>query len=215
MKKMLFICGLLLAVVTASAQFNFGIKAGYNSSLSFDNLSDVQSGEYNLSDVKTELSSGFHAGAFVRLNINKVYLQPELLYNMQKKDYRFNIADAGNLSVDKFVRFSTVDIPVLLGVKLLDLKVANLRVFAGPKFRLNAGSEVSYENLDNATINTSELEGDFKDSTVGLEAGAGIDVLMLSLDFRFNMIKDIYQTNWQSKPDSDSKFVISLGWKLF
>lgn len=215
MKKMLFICGLLLAIGTVSAQFNFGIKAGYNSSLSFDNLSDVQSGEYNLGDVKSELSAGFHAGAFVRLNINKVYLQPELLYNMQKKDYRFNIADAGNLSVDKFVRFNTVDIPVLLGVKLLDLKVANLRVFAGPKFRLNAGSQVSYENLGDAAINTSELEGDFKDSTVGLEAGAGIDVLMLSLDFRFNMIKDIYQTNWQSKPDSDSKFVISLGWKLF
>ncbi len=217
MKKIFFLAVLLLSVSFVSAQLNFGIKAGYNSSLSFDNLSSVQSGEYNLENVKSELTNGFHVGAFTRLG-NKLYVQPELLYALQKKDYNltFQNAQENNVSLDKFVTFSTIDIPVLIGYKLLDLKVANLRVFAGPKFRLNAGSQISFENLTSgANVDTEELKGEFKNSQIGLEAGAGIDVLMFTLDCRFNMINDIYQANWQTKPDLNSNFVVSLGWKIF
>ncbi len=217
MKKILSIAVLLLIVSFVSAQLNFGIKAGYNSSLTFDNISSVQSGEYNLDDVKSELANGFHLGAFARLG-KKLYVQPEVLYSLQKKDYTLTLEDAlsQNVSVDKFVTFSTIDVPVLIGYKLLDMKVANLRVFAGPKFRLNAGSQISFANLTSgASVDTKELEGEFRDSQIGLEAGAGVDILMFTLDCRFNLINDIYQANWQTKPDLNSNFVISLGWKIF
>lgn len=217
MKKSFFIAVLLLVVSSAFAQFNFGIKAGYNSSLTFDNISDVRSGTYNLTNVKSELNNGFHVGVFSRIG-EKLYFQPEVLYSLQDKNYQITMQDVTNqdITVDKFVSFSTVDVPLLVGYKLLDLNVVNLRVFAGPKLRLNAGSEISFPNLtDGDGIDKEKLKGEFKDSQIGLEAGAGIDVLMFTLDCRFNLIKDVYQATWATKPDLNSNFVISLGWKIF
>lgn len=218
MKKLIFAAVLLLTVSFVNAQVNFGIKAGFNSSLNLDNVPSVKSGEYDLINVKSELNNGFHLGAFGRLFFDKVYIQPELLYSMQKKDYEFTIQDASSqdIDVEKYVTFSTVDIPLLIGYKLLDLKVANLRVFAGPKFRLNAGSQVSFKNLTNSDpIDVEALKGEFKDSQVGLEAGAGVDILMFSLDARMNLINSLHTASWETKPDLNSNFVISLGWKIF
>ncbi len=218
MKKTFFIAMLLLSVTFAEAQLNFGIKAGYNSSLSFDNISSVQGGDYNLSNVKSELANGFHAGAFARIFFDKLYVEPELLYSMQKKEYEMTVQDAENqdVSVNELVNFNTIDIPILIGYKVLDLRLVNLRVFAGPKLRLNAGSEISFDNLtDGDGIDKEKLTGEFKNSQIGLEAGAGIDVLMLTLDFRFNLINDIYQATWETSPTTNTNFVISLGWKIF
>ncbi|MBN2765718.1 MAG: PorT family protein [Paludibacteraceae bacterium] len=218
MKKIVLAAVLLLSVSFVRAQVNFGIKAGYNSSLNLDNVASVRSGEYDLTNVKSELNNGFHLGAFGRLFFDKVYIQPELLYSMQKKDYEFTIQDAMNPDVDveKYVTFSTIDIPLLLGYRLLDLKVVNLRVFAGPKFRLDAGSQVSFKNLtNNDPLDREALEGEFKNSQVGLEFGAGVDVLMFTLDARMNIINSLHTATWQDKPDLNSNFVISLGWKIF
>lgn len=218
MKKVIFAAVLLLTVSFVSAQVNFGIKAGFNSSLNLDNIPSVRSGEYDLTNVKSELNNGFHLGAFGRLFFDKVYIQPELLYSLQKKDYEFTIQDASSqdIDVEKYVTFSTVDIPLLIGYKLLDLKVANLRVFAGPKFRLNAGSQVSFKNLtNNDPVDVNALKGEFKDSQVGLEAGAGVDILMFSLDARMNLINSLHTASWETKPNLNSNFVISLAWKIF
>ena len=218
MKKLILFSIILFCFVSANAQLNFGLKGGYNSSLTFDKISSIQTGGYNLNDVRSELANGFQAGVFGRVFIDKFYIQPELLYSLQKKEYQITMPDITNkdITVDKFISFSTVDIPLLLGFKVLDLKVANLRVFAGPKLRLNAGSEISFPNLTDANgIDRKKLMGEFKDSQIGLELGAGIDVLMLALDVKFNLIDDIYKATWETRPDAGSNFIISLGWKLF
>ncbi len=223
MKRISLLAVLLLSVSIAFAQLNFGIKAGYNSSLGLDNISSVTTGDYNLNSVKAELSNGFHAGLFARINLKKVYIQPELLYAMGKKDYTLtynDLSNSSNLTYDKFVTISTVDVPVLLGYKLLDLKMLNLRVFAGPKLRFNAGSSLEFDNLVNngGSITKDDLVRDIKAAQLGLEAGAGIDFLMFTLDARYNVIADMYQTKLNDLSIDNipaNTFVISLGWKLF
>jgi len=219
---MIFIAVLLLSVSSMFAQLNFGIKAGYNSSLGLNNLSSVSSGDYNLNSVKSELSNGFHMGLFARLNFDKIYFQPEFLYAMGKKDYTVTFQDVQNNSVtyDKFVTISTLDVPLLLGYKLLDLKVANLRLFAGPKLRFNAGSSLDFGNLvkSGGSVTEDQLVKDVKAAQLGLEAGVGVDVLMFTLDARYNLIGDMYQTKLNSLTIDNipaNTFVISLGWKLF
>lgn len=220
MKKMFLLAVLLLSVTFVSAQLNFGIKAGYNSSLTLGNIGSIQSGDYDLTDVKSELSNGFHAGVFARIG-KKVYVQPELLYAMGKKEYTVRLQDAMNndITYDKFVSISTVDIPLLVGYKLLDKKMANVRLFAGPKLRLDAGSSLEFDNVvSGGTITKEDLVRDVKKSQIGLEAGVGIDVLMFTLDARYNLIGDMYQTkisdlNIDNVPVST--FVISVGWKFF
>lgn len=219
MKRIILICTVLLTTwFFASAQFNFGVKGGYNSSLNLDNVSAVPSGTYTLNNVSGELANGFHAGVFARFDVgNKIYLQPELLYALQNKRYNLTLQDATNPSftVDKFVTFSTIDVPVLVGYKIVDLKLFNLRAFLGPKFRLNAGSSLDFKNLSSgATLNENELKGEFRNAALGLEVGAGVDLFMFTIDARLNLIGDVYQAKWQTKPDLNSNFVISLGWKF-
>lgn len=222
MKKSVFIAVLLLMVSSAFAQLNFGIKAGYNSSLGLDNLNTITSGSYNLNSVKSELSNGFHVGLFARLNFKKVYFQPEFLYAMGKKDYTVTFQDLqnNNITYDKFVTISTLDVPLLLGYKLLDLKVANLRLFAGPKLRFNAGSSLDFGNLvkSGGSVTEDQLIKDVKAAQLGLEAGVGVDLFMFTLDARYNVIGDMYQTKLNSLTIDNipaNTFVISLGWKLF
>ena len=219
MKKLIIAAVLLLCVSFANAQLNFGIKAGYNSSLGINDLGSITNGSYNLNSARAEMSNGFQAGVFARLGFNKVYFQPELLYTMGKKDYKMSVTDAnGSGTFDKNVKVSTVDVPLLLGYKVLDLKLVNLRVFAGPKLRFNAGSTLDFNNVTGGNFNTADLQRDVKAAQLGLEAGFGVDVLMLSLDFRYQVINDMYQTKLKDVTIDKipaNTFVISLGWKIF
>jgi len=220
MRKLIFTAVLLLSVTLGYAQFNFGVKAGYTSSLSLSNLGSVTNGSYNLNSVQGEMWNNFHGGIFARVGFGKIYFQPELLYAIGKKNYQLTPKDAiTGVTVDKFVTISTVDVPLLLGYKLLDFKVVNLRAFAGPKLRLNAGSPLAFENLSAiGGASADKLEATVKAAQVGLEAGVGVDVLMFTLDARYNLIGDMYTTKINSLSLSNmpvSNFVISLGYKFF
>lgn len=223
MKKLIIAAVLLLSVSFTYAQLNFGIKAGYNSSLSFSNISSVTNGTYNFNSVQSEIWNNFQAGLFARVGFGKkIYFQPELLYSMQKKNYTVTLQDAVNkdVSYDKLLNISTIDIPLLLGYKLLDLKLINVRAFAGPKLRLNSGSSLEFSNLvkpagSASAITLDGLKQDLLTSKVGLEIGAGVDVLMLTLDVRYNLIGDMYNPKINDYNLPSSTFVISLGWKIF
>lgn len=217
MKKFIFTAVLLLSFSFSQAQFNLGIKAGYNSSLSFSNLTSIGT-TYNLDNVKAEMWNNFQAGAFARIGLGKViYIQPELLYSIEKKNYQVTIQDAvaGAVTLDKFASTSTVDVPILLGAKLLDFKIINLRAFAGPKLRFDAGSSLDFKQLTGGSFDTSKLLSDVKKAQLGLEIGAGLDVLMLTLDVRYNLIGNMYDPKLTDFNLPSNTFVISLGWKLF
>ena len=221
MKKLIIAAVLLLSVSFANAQVNFGVKAGQSSSLGLHDLGSITSGQYNLNSVNAELSNGLQVGVFARVFFDKLYFEPELLYSVGKKNYNLSVVDANNTVIgtfDKNVKVSTVDVPLLLGLKVLDLGVANLRVFAGPKLRFNAGSTLDYNNIKGGGFNTGDLQRDVKAAQIGGEAGFGIDVLMLALDFRYQVINDMYQTklkDFNIDKIPANTFVISLGWKIF
>jgi hypothetical protein len=224
MKKIIIAAALLLTFTTSFAQFHFGIKAGYNSSLTLNNIGDITNGTYNLTNVGNELWNDFHAGLFARIPIGKIiYVQPELLYSIQKKNFQLGIPDilsgGKNITVDRLASFSTIDVPLLLGAKILDFKIINLRAFAGPLLKFDAGSTLSFQNLTSGSaFDTSKLIQDVKKANLGLEAGVGIDVLMLALDFRYNLISDMYKNPISTSTLTNipaNTFVISLGWKFF
>jgi hypothetical protein len=222
MKRTFFTFILLLIVVAGRAQFDMGLKAGYNSSLGFNNLNMVGDKTYTLENVKAEMWNNFHAGLYARVFIKKFYLQPEFLYSIQKKDYDMtNVLVGGQaMNVETYMEISTVVIPVYLGYKLLDLKIASLRVFAGPKFIMNAGSSLEYKNLTSQQISAASLAQEFKNSQIDLDAGAGLDLLMFSVEARMNLVQDFgtqirNRTGLNEMPVPTSNFVLSLAWNIF
>ncbi|HRZ97661.1 MAG TPA: outer membrane beta-barrel protein [Paludibacter sp.] len=211
MKRTLFVAVILLSFTSVSAQFNFGIKAGYNSSLSANNFGTVFDGSYNLNSVQHEVWNNFHMGAFARFIKKKFYIEPSILYSLEKKQYEITLDDLVNneITPDKFAEIKTIDVPILFGIKLLDLRIANIRAFAGPKLRFDAGSTPRVSDV-------GEFISDVKKANLGFELGAGVDVLMFALDLQYNLIGDMYETKIENvKFDPSSTFVVSLAWKLF
>ncbi|MDX9748795.1 MAG: outer membrane beta-barrel protein [Paludibacter sp.] len=222
MNRTVSILILLFAVMVANAQFDLGIKAGYNSSLGFNNLNMIGDRSYTLENVKSEMKNNFHAGIFARAYINKFYIQPEILYSIQKKEYDMvDVMIGGEMTnVETYMDISTVVVPVFLGYKLLDLKIAALRIFGGPKFIMNAGSTLEFKNLTSQQISAANLLQDFKESQVDVELGAALDIVMFSVEAKMNVIKDAEalfrsQTGIRNMPVPTSNFIISLAWTIF
>jgi hypothetical protein len=206
MKKIVLLFFVLFfAAEVTFGQFSFGLKVGYNASKLHTNLDSI----------KSSFNSGFHFGAFFRIGIKKVYIQPEAYYTMQGGIFENSLLNAVDNWKQK-ITVGTLDIPVLVGFKVINLKVINWRVMAGPM--------VSF--VVNSKIKDVSLVGPIQNSDINklnwyVQAGTGLDVLFLTLDIRYQvglnqMIKSAQGTTGQpySLNATNNMWVVSLGFKL-
>ncbi len=191
-------------------QFNFGLKVGYNASKLHTSLDSI----------KSSFNSGFHFGAFFRFGIGKkVYIQPEAYYTLQGGIFQNNVSNTVDNWKQK-VTVGTLDIPVLVGFKIINLKVVNWRIMAGPM--------VSF--VVNSKIKDVSLVGPIENSDISklnwyVQAGTGFDVLFLTLDVRYQiglsqMIKSAQSVNSNGNTTTynlnatNNMWVVSLGFKI-
>jgi len=171
---------------------SFGIKVGATAAT----LSTTEiSANYD-----SENLLGYQVGAFMRLKSGKLYLQPEVVYNNRKSNF---IGTA--LGTDKF-ETGTIDIPLLVGFKLLDAKVFNLRAFVGPE----ASLQIS-DNTDPATSANYEISK----TNWYMQAGVGVDLLFLTFDIRYEKGLNNFITDVQADNNfKNNVWVFSLGLKF-
>ena len=207
MKKSIFILVFALIIsnlIYAQLPVSAGLKLGFNTSKMPTEIT-------NISDIKDQGRNGFLFGAFIRINLTKFYIQPEVYYT--KKGGNFQYSSSGNIFTQQS-SFTTVDIPLLVGVKLLDLKVANFRLMAGPvaSFITDRNVSIQTNGINITSVPSPTLK--FKNSIWGFQAGAGIDVLKFSLDVRYewgiNNISDFADMTARTKI-----LHVGLGMKLF
>lgn len=191
------LCMLAGTAAFAQSPIHFGPKLGVNySKIRFTEGARKPDSQYY---------TGFHGGVFARLDLGRLYLQPELVYN--EKGTRVTLptttGTTGESTSD--VKLKTLDVPVLLGVKLVDAKLANIRVMGGPVFSNTLGQR------SEALQRISNQEFSFNKQNVGYQVGFGIDVATITLDARYEgSLKEISST-FGSRP---SVFLISLGFKI-
>jgi hypothetical protein len=168
MKKSILI---LLAVILSSgafAQFSWGLKAGASSN-NFKLENPINVGAQQTIEAAKEASWGFHAGAFVRLSMLGIMIQPEVVFSMAENN--IPVVDAGVEEI-RSQKFNKLDVPVLLGVKL-----GPVRVMAGP-----AASVL----LSKTSDLWEDAENCYKSATFGYQAGIGVDLLKkITLDVRY------------------------------
>ncbi len=175
MRKSILTFTLMTLVLSTFAigPFTLGIKGGINSTkITTDNYSSSV-GELNYSNFKSDSKSGYNLGAFARFG-TKVYLQPELLYcvkNSQSTD--------GTGAANQSVKLKTIQVPILLGFKLIDLKLASIRAFTGPAMSYVLKSSNVEMNLPNFDPKN------YKNNIWDWQLGAGVDVGMITLDCRY------------------------------
>lgn len=187
MKTFAVLCFLLATslVVSAQSPLNFGIKAGFNSSRITTDESMFD--ESNI--------SSFVAGAFARVNVKSFYLQPEAYFSSRGG----KLEDTDKNSFD----LKTVDVPLLLGYKIVNKGLVNLRVNAGPVMSFVTSKDVKGPDFESRNL---------KDSIYGFQYGAGLDLLFFSLDVRMeNSFGDIYSGHSDEK---SKMFLVTLGFFL-
>ena len=162
MKKLVILVLFSLIGLTTMAQslpINIGIHGGWNDA-------KIKAKEY-----KVDSHGGYMIGAFERINLGSIYLEPAL--NFAHKESKIN-DEIG--SIGKF-KYSSIDIPVMVGYNILKLPIFKLRGFAGPV----------------ASFVTKDLKSDFNTDKMmwNGKIGAGVDVwkVTFDIDYEFGLKK--------------------------
>lgn len=184
---------LLSTAVMAQPVFNLGIEGGVHSSKITTNLNEYDAGAI----LKA------HIGAFARLSFGRIYVQPEGYYSSKGGELSSNLLD----KTTKF-DFNSIDVPVLLGVKVIKGGAANVRLMAGPVFSF---------------VTSTDINGDprltkqyFNDNYFGYQYGLGVDLWNFFIDARIEQAtKSVYE--YTGEPSLNSKnqtLMVTVGFKI-
>ena len=196
MKKSILVIWVLLIFHSVQGQdFSIGPKVG----LSKSNIS-----VYNTGFESGESKTGYHLGFFVRMGGNFFYVQPEFLFTNTGGELDQPHLSQPNQSYD--VNFNRLDMPLMAGIKFFNF------------FRLQAGPVASilldYELKQAGQV----VQGsDYKSATIGYQAGIGVDVGNLIIDFKYeNSLGDISKSVAGFPSDQrQNQLILSAGFRLF
>ena len=210
MKKYFIIAAMALVSLSASAQVAFGIKAGFVTSLGFEqNWSAIN---FDNLKIKTDQAYGFNAGLMLRVGY-RFYGQIEANYNFVTSLNSIGqaVEDTWNgVPTEQQLTEQSINIPVMAGVKLVETKNFNLRLMVGPTFNFNIGK--------NGAIQASGVDSELKTCSFGLDCGIGMDIWVFSLDARYRLVQPGYAYKVEDMVLNTSpinSFEVSLGWKIF
>ena len=198
MKKLLLVAAICLFSSALFAQLSSPISLGVHGGLVSTKVDANMTG----SSIKESAENGMMLGAFARINIDKWYIPPELNYVSRKSSL-----ELAGVSAD--VKTKSVDIPVLLGYKLVKLPLFKLRAFAGPVASFSVDD--NFKDLVTGSGENS-FKPEMKNAVWNAKVGAGIDVwkLTLDVDYEFGL------TDVSSEFLKKNKMMnVTLGFRLF
>lgn len=139
-----------------------GLKAGFNSTKF--KMSDL--GKYTTEDWKTETKNGFIYGAYGRVKLSHpFYIQPEIYFTSKKFELEGNS-----------ITLKTFDVPILLNFRMITLGPVRVHALAGPVASIVRKDKIPAQYNDYL---------DFKSTNWTFQAGAGAEVMGISLDARY------------------------------
>lgn len=170
------------------SKINFGIKAGFTSSLFL--VSDLSVNEVAIEEVQNNYKIGYFVSAFMRYNIKHFFLQPEVSYAINRCQLQIDqqiepdilIDSSKPVSIDS--KIHSIDIPLLVGYNLISEYPYSMAVFAGPKFRyiLNNNSEEEISNIKDISI-----DEEFRKITLSMTLGVNVTISKIFFDFRYDI----------------------------
>ena len=196
-KTFLLIAALLMMGSAAFAGGGFDIAIGPKVGYQTAKLS------YQKADIKSSFSNHFTAGLFGRVTIGRLYVQPEVLYFKTsnifeghvtgvESDNLFNLPTGANVNLT--LNQMNLQVPIMVGINILDLDIVTLRAQAGPTANFVLKSQTIYDKtytLDGQQSEiantTTDQDFDTKSISWGVQAGLGVDVLKrITLDINYN-----------------------------
>lgn len=193
MNKLLLLTTIFLLGLVAkmNAQSPFPIHIGIKGGSNFSELpvSDGFSSKYAV---------GYFGGAMARFDFKRFYIQNEILYSEKSsKIEKTSGAESKN------AKWRSLEMPLVIGYKVVDLAALNVRVFAGGVY-----SYVLDENFSSLN-QLKDSYNKFDKSNIGYQVGAGVEVWKFTVDLTYQGGLNNVSKNFNSKPNS---FTVGVGY---
>ena len=203
---------IITVAIPVQSQFQLGIKGGFHSThFNTDNAWSILKNQenYEFKNAKDDMKNGFTLGAYARIGLfGGLSLQPELYYSKKSGTTIYTLEEQGSLeSITENMKYYSWDIPILLRLKVIDLKLLNLYALTGPVASFKANDKSSFSSLSDE-LNSSKIKG----ANWNFQLGGGVEIWRLSFDVRYEWgLSDISKTDLKRKGNS---LMFSLGYRL-
>lgn len=188
----IFVVSLISSKVNAQSPLpiHVGIKGGSNYS------------ELPVTDgFSSKYAAGYFAGAMARFDFKRFYIQNEILYSEKSSKI-----EKTSLSTSKNAKWRSLEMPLLIGYKVIDLSTLNVRVFGGGVYSYVLDENISSLNQLKNSYNK------FDKSNISYQVGAGVEMWKFTLDFTYQGGLNNVSKEFSSKPNS---FNIGVGYFIF
>ncbi|MCD8030281.1 MAG: PorT family protein [Bacteroides sp.] len=164
---------------------NWGIKGGFNSSMYL--VSDFKIKDVTIDEIQTNYKIGYFASAFMRLNLEKHFLQPEISYNVNKCEITFDKLGSQHPDIEPdYVSVNStlhsIKVPVLYGYNFIKQGPYGMSFFLGPelKYYWNRKNKIHFSNFDQQDIREKLYPFNLS-ATVGV----AVNISRIFFDFRY------------------------------
>ncbi len=222
MKKNIVILLVSLFVGSAlNAQgIDFGAKAGYlYSDMNVKEVKDFKS-------IKSKAKGGYLLGVFGKISGKTFFFQPEIQYRARTNNFELSKAVVTNEFLKPFleelsdkvsqeieVSYKTLDIPLQVGVKALNLPLVKICIHGGPVASIKLDESV--ELKDTPILTKKYIKENFKDYNAFVwsgQLGVSVDVARFVLDLSYEKgFSDIAKRGI----GKNDLFIATVGIKLF
>lgn len=173
---------------TSTKKVNYGVKAGFTSSIYL--VSNFNVGGERIRRVQNNYRVGFNGSVFMRINMKRHYIQPELAFNINKCEIMFDKTSQneegtpGNYaSISSNIH--SIDLPILYGYNFVQKGIFGMSFFVGPKIRYiwESQNKMKYSNFDQKNIKET-----FYPINFGISVGLAINISRVFFDFRYEQV---------------------------
>lgn len=169
MKKLLVLFVMLCVSTIVNAQFDLscGPKIGYQAAkLTLDKET-----------IKSDFRGNMTLGVFGRVAINKLVLQPELLFSRSSKLVEVYLPNKSE-NPTLIIKQNNFVLPIHMGYQFLDLDFIKMRATVAPVFYFSVGKT----KVESESFNVKAKGSLTEDVSVGAALNAGIDIWRFTFD---------------------------------
>lgn len=193
MKRIFILCVICFSYwsVMAQSPLNIGIHGGISNTRI--KVSDIKQA------LKTGSNNGYMVGVFARVNLGPIFVEPALNYSHKESEVQ-NSSDKSKLKYNSF------DIPVMVGLHVLDLPVIKLRAYLGPVASFAGKLKWNKADFGNIIDNDKVMWNG--------KLGVGVDVWKLTFDIDYEKGLKKFQNDNGIKIKAPRSFNFTLGLKI-
>ncbi len=187
--------------------FNFGIKAGFNSSMFLVSRFKIQ--DVTIKNFQNNYKLGYYGSVFMRYNWHRNYLQPELSYSISKSEISFDKLGSQHPDIEPdYATITSVihsfEIPLLYGYHIVKQGPYGMALFGGPKIRYlwDRKNKITFDNFD-----LKNIHEDLHPLNLSITVGIAVNISRIFFDFRYEQdVRNISRsvTYESNQPDGSS-----------